>query len=59
MDRHADTKRGIRERSGCQGAALDTAIAYLIRVGKLVACEIERENRHKYEGYRYEFGKRD
>src|SRR5262249_26285320 len=59
VDGHADTKRGIRDRSSVQGAALDTAIAYLIRVGKLVACDIERGNGHKYEGYRYEFGKDD
>ena len=58
VDGHADTKRGIRERSGVQGTALDTAMAYLIRVNKLTPCEVERENGHKYEGYRYEFGER-
>ena len=55
VDGHADTKRNIGERTGLRGSALDQAVGYLIRVGKLVPCEIERGNGQKYEGYRYEF----
>lgn len=55
VEGNADTNRNIRERAGMKGIAFDEAFAYLIRTSKLTACEIERGNKKKYEGYRYEF----
>jgi hypothetical protein len=58
VDGNADSISGIRSRAGAssQSVAFQEALAWLLRVGKVVECEITKGNKQPYAGYRYLFG---
>jgi hypothetical protein len=53
---NADSKSKIQERAGMKGSGFDEAFSQLLREGSLVECELQRANKQRYTGYRYDFG---